>query len=95
MTEPASAEGAGHALKHLGDAMSQVVETLLDRGVLLAEALAAFEVCYARAALARQGGNLSQAAISLGIHRNTLRTKLQRNGGSPGAAGRVGSPDVP
>jgi DNA-binding NtrC family response regulator len=82
VTATAPAEDLGSELKHLGDAMSKVVEVLLDRGVELSEALAVFELCYARAALARQGGNLSQAAVDLGIHRNTLRAKLQRNGGS-------------
>jgi len=33
-----------------------------------------------RTAVERCGGNLSQAAVSLGIHRNTLRAKLHRNG---------------
>ncbi len=73
---------SGKDLRHLGDAMSRIVAILLDRHVELPEALAAFELCYTRAAVARQGGNLSQAAAELGIHRNTLRAKLQRNGGS-------------
>jgi DNA-binding protein Fis len=33
--------------------------------------------------LKRHGGNVSQAASALGIHRNTLRQKLQRNGVRP------------
>ncbi len=80
MTGEDSSGEAGRDLRHLGDAMSRVVTILLDRHVGLPEALAAFELCYARAAVARQGGNLSQAAVDLGIHRNTLRAKLQRNG---------------
>jgi DNA-binding NtrC family response regulator len=53
---------------------------LLDRGLQLEEALNVFEVRYVRSAVARHSGNLSQAAAALGIHRNTLRAKLQRNG---------------
>mgnify|MGYP000545037801 CR=1 FL=1 len=42
-----------------------------------------FELRYLRSAVARHSGNLSQAAAMLGIHRNTLRAKLQRNGSHP------------
>jgi DNA-binding NtrC family response regulator len=83
VTAAAPAEDEGKELKHLGDAMSKVVGILLDRRMELAEALAVFELCYARAAVTRQGGNLSQAAVDLGVHRNTLRAKLRRNGGPP------------
>ena len=88
MTTPTCPEEGSQELKFLGDAMNRVIGILLDRQVALAEALAVFELCYARAAVARQGGNLSQAAADLGIHRNTLRTKLQRNGSSGQQASR-------
>jgi DNA-binding NtrC family response regulator len=57
-----------------------VADALLDRGLPLEEALNVFEVRYLRSAVARHSGNISQAAAALGIHRNTLRSKLQRNG---------------
>ncbi len=68
------------ALRRLGDTVAAVADALLDRGLDLEEAVAAFEAKYVRAALERHGGNLSQAASALGIHRNTLRAKLNRNG---------------
>jgi DNA-binding NtrC family response regulator len=68
------------ALRRLGDTVSAVAEALLDRGLDLEAAIAAFEAKYVRAALERHGGNLSKAAQALGIHRNTLRAKLNRNG---------------
>ncbi len=52
----------------------------MDRGLPLGDALSAFELRYLREAVQRSHGNLSQAAAKLGIHRNTLRSKLQRNG---------------
>lgn len=67
-------------LRALGDELAAVAGALIDRGVELEEAMTAFEVRYVREALHRAGGNLSQAAAVLGIHRNTLRGKLQRNG---------------
>jgi DNA-binding NtrC family response regulator len=81
VTTEALPDGVGTSLRHLGDSMSNVVEVLLDRKVGLADALAAFELCYLRAAVTRSNGSLSQTASELGIHRNTLRSKLRRNGG--------------
>lgn len=60
--------------------MALLADALLDRGVGLQEALQAFEARYVKAALSRHGDNISQAAVTLGVHRNTLRWKLQRNG---------------
>jgi two-component system response regulator AauR len=67
-------------LRELGLSLATVAGALLDRGVALDEAVKSFEVGYLRSALDRHRGNLSQAAAALGIHRNTLRAKLQRDG---------------
>lgn len=77
---PTNADERRAALRELGDALGNVADALLDRGLQLDEALNVFEVRYVRSAIARHAGNLSQAAAALGIHRNTLRSKLQRNG---------------
>lgn len=77
---PTNVEERRAALRELGDALSSVADALLDRGLALDEALNVFEVRYVRSAVARHSGNISQAAAALGIHRNTLRGKLQRNG---------------
>lgn len=77
---PSNVEERRAALRELGDALGSVADALLDRGLALDEALNVFEVRYVRSAVARHSGNISQAAAALGIHRNTLRSKLQRNG---------------
>jgi DNA-binding NtrC family response regulator len=77
---PTNADERRAALRELGDVLGNVADALLDRGLQLDEALNVFEVRYVRSAMARHAGNLSQAAAALGIHRNTLRSKLQRNG---------------
>jgi DNA-binding NtrC family response regulator len=77
---PTNVDERRAALRELGDALGNVADALLDRGLQLDEALNVFEVRYVRSAVDRHGGNLSQAAAALGIHRNTLRSKLQRNG---------------
>jgi DNA-binding NtrC family response regulator len=67
-------------LPELADSLGTVADALLDRGFDLSDALKVFEARYLKAAVARHEGNLSRAASVLGIHRNTLRGKLQRNG---------------
>jgi DNA-binding NtrC family response regulator len=69
-------------LQELTDAIGSAANMLMDRGLPLGDALSAFEFLYLREAVQRCHGNLSQAAAKLGIHRNTLRSKLQRNGDS-------------
>ena len=50
------------------------------RGILLPQAMREFEHHYLRTILRDCGGNRSRAARVLGIHRNTLRNKLQAHG---------------
>ena len=75
------------ALRRLGETVASVADALLDRGFDLDTAVATFEARYVRAAIERHDGNLSQAAQALGIHRNTLRAKLKRNGTRPSGRG--------
>lgn len=77
--EPALQARAGE-LRELGDGIARLAEALAARGVTLQDAVDAFELRYLQAIVRRHGGNLSQAAVELGIHRNTLRSKLHRNG---------------
>ena len=77
---PSTAEERRAVLREAGTALGTVADALLDRGLQLDEALNLFEVRYVRSAVDRHSGNLSQAAAALGIHRNTLRSKLQKNG---------------
>jgi DNA-binding NtrC family response regulator len=77
---PATVDERRAVLREVGNALGTVADALLDRGLQLDEALNVFEVRYVRSAVDRHSGNLSQAAAALGIHRNTLRSKLQKNG---------------
>jgi DNA-binding NtrC family response regulator len=83
VTGSGSREPRSRSLAEVGDSLGLLAEALLDRGVSLHEALQAFEARYVKAALLRSADNISQAAETLGIHRNTLRWKLQRNGRRP------------
>ncbi len=49
---------------------------MVERGILLEEAVKDFEKKFIRRALERAGGNQSRAAKILGIHRNTLSRKV-------------------
>jgi len=49
---------------------------MVERGILLEEAVCEFEKKFIKRALERSNGNQSRAAKLLGIHRNTLSRKV-------------------
>lgn len=51
---------------------------MVDRGILLEEAVEEFEKRFIKAAMDGAKGNQSRAARLLGIHRNTLSRKLEK-----------------
>jgi len=56
--------------------LESLVGSMVERGILLEEALEEFEKKFIKQALEQSGGNQSRAASILGIHRNTLSRKL-------------------
>ena len=56
--------------------LETLVGTMVERGILLEEALTEFEKKFIRCVLERLNGNQSRAAKVLGIHRNTLSRKV-------------------
>jgi Fis family transcriptional regulator len=52
--------------------LETLVGQMIERGILLDEALTEFKKRFIRRALERARGNQSRAAKELGIHRNTL-----------------------
>lgn len=58
------------------DQLESLVEMMVERGILLEEAVAEFEKKFIRRVLEHERGNQSRAAKILGIHRNTLSRKV-------------------
>jgi Fis family transcriptional regulator, factor for inversion stimulation protein len=58
------------------DQLEALVGTMVERGILLEEAVTEFEKKFIRRVLERLNGNQSRAAKVLGIHRNTLSRKV-------------------
>lgn len=58
--------------------LESLVGTMVERGILLEEALTEFEKKFIRCVLERLNGNQSRAAKVLGIHRNTLSRKVDK-----------------
>ena len=56
--------------------LESLVEEMVQGGIRLEDAVAEFEKCFILKALERHQGHLSQTAKFLGIHRNTLLTKM-------------------
>jgi Fis family transcriptional regulator, factor for inversion stimulation protein len=56
--------------------LETVIGLMVDRGILLEEAVTDFEKKFIKRALERTAGNQCRAAKVLGIHRNTLSRKI-------------------
>jgi DNA-binding NtrC family response regulator len=56
--------------------LQRIIDELVSKGVPLEAAKREFEKKYVSAAVDRAYGNMGVAAKTLGIHRNTLRTKI-------------------
>ena len=58
------------------DQLESLVGMLVEKGILLDEAVTEFEKKFIRRVLEQHKGNQSRAAKILGIHRNTLSRKV-------------------
>ena len=58
------------------DQLESLIGMMVERGILLDEAVTEFEKKFIRRVLERSNGNQSRAAKELGIHRNTLSRKV-------------------
>jgi Fis family transcriptional regulator, factor for inversion stimulation protein len=58
--------------------LESLVGMMVDRGILLEEALTEFEKKFIKRVLEHAKGNQCRAAKVLGIHRNTLSRKISR-----------------
>lgn len=62
--------------QNLNGRLGQIVDELVRKGVPLDQARREFEKQFIVATLRTNEGNLSRSALSLGVHRNTLRNKV-------------------
>jgi DNA-binding NtrC family response regulator len=56
--------------------LESLIDEMLEGHILLDEALSEFEKLYIKKALARHNQHLSNTAVVLGIHRNTLAKRV-------------------
>ena len=70
----------------LNGRLTELVGELVDRGLTLEQARKQFEKQFILASLKSNKGNFTRSAVSLGVHRNTLRNKVSTLG--------IGSEDV-
>ena len=57
--------------------LENLIDQMISRGILYEEAVREFEKQFILNVLQRHNHNLSKAAASLGIHRNTLSKRLE------------------
>lgn len=59
------------------ETLEALVAEMVEKGILFEEARTEFERRFIRQVLERSDGNRTQAAQTLGMHRNTLSRKLE------------------
>jgi DNA-binding NtrC family response regulator len=72
-----------------------VIKEMVAKGIYWPEAAAEFEKLFIMEALRRNHGNLGKAAITLGVHRNTLSKKMKEFGIEKGHRGETSVGAVP
>lgn len=65
---------------NLNGKLRGVVDELVGRGLTLAQARGEFERQFLLASIQHHQGNMSKSARALGVHRNTLRNKVDSLG---------------
>jgi DNA-binding NtrC family response regulator len=58
------------------DQLDQIIQEMLDKGILYDEARREFEKLFITRALQRVKGSVGDAATLLGLHRNTVARKM-------------------
>ncbi len=59
--------------------LESLVAEMVEKGILWPEAQAQLEKFFLQQAIRKAGGNLSQAAQIMGLHRNTVSKKIHRH----------------
>jgi DNA-binding NtrC family response regulator len=62
------------------DQLEALIKSMIEQGILFADALTEFEKRFIQRILEKNNGNRSKAAGALGIHRNTLSRKVEELG---------------
>ena len=71
--------GASIEGESVKEKLESLVTEMIEKHILLDEAVGAFEKKFIQAALAQTRGNQSKAAEVLGVHRNTLSRKIAQH----------------
>ena len=61
------------------DVLEAVIDEMVTKGILWPEALTQFEKLFILRVLSQNNGNLSHAAGTMGVHRNTLSKKIREH----------------
>jgi DNA-binding NtrC family response regulator len=60
--------------------LEETIDEMVAKGIYWAEAVSQFEKLFILRALEESNGNLSRAAETMGVHRNTLSKKIREHG---------------
>lgn len=64
-------------MKTIDERLTTIIEELIQNGITFEQATEAFEKKFIRTGIVRSRGNITRAALLLGVHRNTLHNRLR------------------
>ena len=59
--------------------LEEIIDEMVAKGIYWTEAVSQFEKLFIQRALEESNGNLSRAAETMGVHRNTLSKKIREH----------------
>lgn len=59
--------------------LEEIIDEMVAKGIYWTEAVSQFEKLFILRALEKSDGNLSRAAETMGVHRNTLSKKIREH----------------
>ncbi len=59
--------------------LEEIIDEMVAKGIYWTEAVSQFEKLFILRALEKSNGNLSRAAETMGVHRNTLSKKIREH----------------
>ena len=60
--------------------LEEIIDEMVAKGIYWTEAVSQFEKLFILRALEENNGNLSRAAETMGVHRNTISKKIREHG---------------
>ena len=77
MMEPLMKTQSKESDENIRETLERIIDQFIDAGLFWPEVCSEFERMFILKSLARSNGFINQAAVIMGVHRNTVAAKIQ------------------